>query len=121
MSEIELKALAEKLSANALAYEMLGEKQLPALLREAAEVIARSSGYMEQHRRDSQELRKLCESRDVARRERNGAITSANYMRAVLTKIAGYRMSEFAGPHDMAAACVFDAENALPAPPEVVG
>jgi hypothetical protein len=40
MSEIELKALAAKLKSNALAYEMLGEKQLPALLREAAAALA---------------------------------------------------------------------------------
>jgi len=40
MSEIELKALAAKLESNALAYEMLGEKQLPALLREAAAALA---------------------------------------------------------------------------------
>ena len=40
MNEIELKALAAKLESNALAYEMLGEKQLPALLREAAAALA---------------------------------------------------------------------------------
>ncbi len=40
MSETQLKALTAKLESNALAYEMLGEKQLPALLRVAAAALA---------------------------------------------------------------------------------
>lgn len=40
MSETQFKALTAKLESNALAYEMLGEKQLPALLRVAAAALA---------------------------------------------------------------------------------
>ncbi|SET91738.1 DUF551 domain-containing protein [Stenotrophomonas indicatrix] len=40
MNDFELKVLAGKLESNALAYEMLGEKQLPALLRAAATALS---------------------------------------------------------------------------------
>lgn len=34
-------------------------------------------------------------------------------LRAVLERIAGYTLSQFAGPHDMACACVDDARQAI--------
>lgn len=75
--------------------------------------------WAEQHARDSKELRSLCAARDEARRERDIAKTEAAYMRGVLEKIAGYRLDQFAGPYDMASACVYDAENACPESSEV--
>lgn len=36
-------------------------------------------------------------------------------LRGALERIAGYRLSQFAGPHDMALACVNDARRALEA------
>lgn len=46
MNEIELESLAAKLESHALAYEMLGEKQLPALLREAASALTQPEGFV---------------------------------------------------------------------------
>ncbi|WP_372483809.1 hypothetical protein AB9H29_12225 [Stenotrophomonas sepilia] len=76
-------------------------------------------GWIEQHERDSRELRSLCAARDEARKERDIAKNQLTRMRAALEKIAGYRLEQFSGPYDMASACVYDAENALPVDPEV--
>lgn len=76
-------------------------------------------GYAEQHARDSRELRSLCAARDEARRERDMAKNEYLRMQAALKKIAGYRLDQFTGPYDMATACIYDAENALPASEEV--
>jgi hypothetical protein len=76
-------------------------------------------GYAEQHARDSRELRSLCAARDEARRERDIAKNESSRMKAALKKIAGYRLDQFAGPYDMASACTYDAENALPGSAEV--
>lgn len=40
MNDFELDVLAKRLESNAMAYEMLGEKQLPALLRAAAAALS---------------------------------------------------------------------------------
>ncbi|MEN6682213.1 hypothetical protein ABFC53_07855 [Stenotrophomonas pavanii] len=76
-------------------------------------------GWVEQHERDSRELRRLCAARDEARKERDIAKNRLTRMRAALEKIAGYRLDQFAGAYDMASACIYDAENALLADPEV--
>lgn len=81
--------------------------------------LAPPEGYAEQHARDSRELRSLCAARDEARRERDMAKNESLRMRSALKKIVGYRLDQFTGPYDMATACIYDAENALPDSEEV--
>ncbi|WP_426355625.1 hypothetical protein ACN9MD_09530 [Stenotrophomonas maltophilia] len=44
--DVEQRALIQNLESNALAYELLGEKTLPRLLRAAAAVLTPPEGYV---------------------------------------------------------------------------
>jgi len=46
MSDIEKRALIQQLETNAVAYELLGEKELPKLLRRAAAALTPPEGYV---------------------------------------------------------------------------
>lgn len=46
MDAIEKRALIQNLESNALAYELLGEKTLPRLLRAAAAALTPPEGYV---------------------------------------------------------------------------
>jgi hypothetical protein len=46
MSDIEKRALIQQLETNAVVYELLGESELPRLLRRAAAVLTPPEGFV---------------------------------------------------------------------------
>ncbi|MEN5265743.1 hypothetical protein [Stenotrophomonas sp. TWI587] len=46
MSDIEKRALVQQLEKNAVVYELLGENELPRLLRKAAAALTPPDGYV---------------------------------------------------------------------------
>lgn len=46
MTDIEKRTLIQRLEANATAYELLGEKELPLLLRRAVAALSPPDGYV---------------------------------------------------------------------------